>query len=209
MSVTERAMRLAAAIVERPTSSSSEASPEPARARRSSRAERAAVGASALSAAPIRYTTRPVTAEALLRTTCASCPPGSRCCAGYTALCCTLPGGSNFGCPDHTFVGGWWQCSYGGTGLCGTTNVRYYLDCSIDPGHACPGGCHCGSNNCSNFKTCCVVFRYGQCNTQIDAVTPIMCRLVTCVLPCTIDCLNCHCSAAYDQVTCSHNAGCL
>jgi hypothetical protein len=203
MSIAERALRSASAIVDRMPGGVGR------RKRRRRTPERAAVGATALAAAPVRFVTRPVRAEELLRTSCSNCPPGSRCCGGYTALCCTLPGQSNFGCPDNTFVGGWWQCSYGGAGLCGTTNVRYYLDCSIDPGKACPGGCHCGDNRCSNFRSCCVVFRYGQCNTQIAAVTPIMCRLVTCVLPCTIDCLNCHCSAAFDQVTCSHNAGCL
>jgi hypothetical protein len=168
-----------------------------------------AVKASATAVAPVRFVTRPVTATSVLRRTCSSCPSGSRCCAGYTALCCTLPGGSNFGCPPNTFVGGWWQCNYGAGGLCGTTNVRYYLDCSADPGTQCRGGCHCGDDDCSNFKTCCVVFRYGQCNTQIPYITPIMCRLVTCVIPCRIDCLNCSCSGAVDQVTCQHEAGCL
>lgn len=168
-------------------------------------AEAAAAGA----VAPVRFATRPETAQSVLGRTCSSCPPGSRCCAGFSALCCTLPGGNNFGCPPHTFVGGWWQCNYGATGLCGTTNRRYYLDCSADPGTHCPGGCHCGGDDCTNFKSCCVVFRYGQCNTQIPAVTPIMCRLVTCVIPCRIDCLNCNCSAAVDQITCTHDAGCL
>ena len=112
-----------------------------------------------------------MSADAVVRKTCASCPGGSRCCGSYTALCCTLPGGDNFGCPPNTFVGGWWQCNYGGTNLCSTTNMRYYLDCSINPGAACPGGCHCGSDDCTNFKTCCVVFRYGQCNTDIPYVT--------------------------------------
>ena len=195
MSVTERAMRVATKIVGRRGSEDG--------------SSRAAIAAAALVVAPVSYVTRPVEAGSLLRPSCRSCPPGSRCCGGYTAFCCTLPGGSNFGCPDNTFVGGWWQCSYGGSGLCGTTNVRYYLDCSIDPGAACPGGCHCGGDDCSNFKTCCVVFRYGQCNTQIAAVTPIQCRLVTCVLPCQIECLNCHCSSAVDQYTCTHEAGCL
>jgi hypothetical protein len=182
---------------------------QPKRPRAKRRSTRVAEVASALVAAPIRYAVRPVTATELVRRTCGSCPGGSRCCGSYTALCCTLPGGDNFGCPPNTFIGGWWQCNYGGTALCGTTNMRYYLDCSIDPGHACPGGCHCGDNNCSNFKTCCVVFRYGNCNTQIGAITPIQCRLVTCVIPCRIDCLDCNCSAAVDQTTCSHNAGCL
>jgi hypothetical protein len=173
------------------------------------RLARLARAASAFSVAPISYATRPVDATAVVRRTCASCPPGSRCCGSYTAFCCTLPGGSNFGCPPHTFVGGWWQCNYGRGGLCGTTNLRYYLDCSIDPGRACPGGCHCGDQRCDNFKTCCVVFRYGNCNTQNPHVTPIQCRLVTCVIPCRIDCLDCNCHAAYDQHTCLHEAGCL
>lgn len=171
--------------------------------------ERMAAAAAALTVAPVRYATRPVTADEVVRRTCARCPPGSRCCGGFTAFCCTLPGETNFGCPSNTFVGGWWQCNYGAKGLCGTTNVRYYLDCSIRPGKHCPGGCHCGDNNCRNFKTCCIRFRYGQCNTHIGAVTPIMCRLVTCVIPCRIDCLDCRCSSAVDQTTCKHEAGCL
>ena len=195
MSVTERAMRVATKIVGRPGSEDG--------------SSRAAIAAAALVVAPVRYVTRPVEAGSLLRASCSSCPPGSRCCGGYTWFCCTLPDGYNFGCADNIVVGGWWNFSYGGSGLCGTTNVRYYLDCSIDPGAACPGGCHCGGDDCSNFKTCCVVFRYGQCNTQIAAVTPIQCRLVTCVLPCQIECLNCHCSSAVDQYTCTHEAGCL
>jgi hypothetical protein len=181
---------------------------EPSRSRRR-RLERLAEAASAWSVAPLAYTTRPVTARSVLRRSCSSCPTGSRCCSGYTALCCTLPGGSNAGCPPNTFVGGWWQCNYGSGNLCSTTNVRYYLDCSMNPGHACPGGCHCGNDDCSNFKTCCVVFRYGNCNADIPYVTPILCRLVTCVIPCRIDCLDCTCSAAVDQTTCQHEAGCL
>ncbi|MGE5226265.1 MAG: hypothetical protein ACM3OO_05260 [Planctomycetaceae bacterium] len=171
--------------------------------------ERLATAASAMSVAPVRYTTRPVPAKDVVRRTCSQCPPNSRCCGSYTAFCCTLPGGSNFGCPPNTFVGGWWQCNYGGTNLCGTTNLRYYLDCSMNHGSTCPGGCHCGNDDCKNFKTCCVVFRYGQCNTDIPYVTPIQCRLVTCVIPCRIDCLNCNCSSAVDQHTCTHEAGCL
>ncbi len=178
-------------------------------ARSSRRLERLAHAASAFSVAPVRYAARPVTADALVRRSCSTCPPGSKCCGSYTAFCCTLPGGNNFGCPPNTFVGGWWQCNYGKAALCGTTNMRYYLDCSMNPGAACPGGCHCGGQSCSNFKTCCVVFRYGNCNTQIPHVTPIQCRLVTCVIPCRIDCVNCNCSVAVDQHTCLHEAGCL
>ncbi len=176
---------------------------------RTRRPARLAEAAAAAAVAPVTYASRPGTARAVLRRTCGSCPSGSRCCGSYTAFCCTLPGGSNFGCPPNTFVGGWWQCNYGNRGLCSTTNRRYYLDCSADPGTHCRGGCHCGDNECGNFKTCCVVFRYGQCNTQIPFVTPIMCRIITCVIPCQIDCLNCNCSGAVDQFTCTHEAGCL
>jgi hypothetical protein len=176
---------------------------------RQSRAARAAVAATALAVAPVLYATRPVTAGELVRRTCADCPPGSRCCRGYTAFCCTLPNSDNFGCPDDTFVGGWWQCNYGGAGLCGTTDRRYYVDCNTRPGHHCPGGCHCGNDDCDNFKSCCIHFRYGQCNTQIGQVGTIMCRLVTCIIPCRIECMNCNCSSAVDQFTCTQDAGCL
>ena len=174
-----------------------------------SRLARAAVAATALVVAPVLYATRPVSARELLRRTCANCPSGSRCCGGYTAFCCTLPDADNSGCPNDTFVGGWWQCNYGATGLCGTTNRRYYVDCNVRPGHHCPGGCHCGNDDCNNFKSCCIHFRYGQCNTQIGQVGTIMCRLVTCIIPCRIECMNCNCSSAVDQFTCTHDAGCL
>ena len=82
----------------------------------------AAVAAAAMAVAPVALATRPVSAQEVLNRTCVDCPPGSRCCGGYTAFCCTLPGGDNFGCPDGMYVGGWWQCNYGGTGLCGSTN---------------------------------------------------------------------------------------
>jgi hypothetical protein len=168
-----------------------------------------AVAAAAMAVAPVTLATKPVSARELIHRTCADCPSGSRCCGGYTAFCCTLPGGDNFGCPEHMYVGGWWQCNYGGAGLCGTTNLRYYMDCNTLPGVHCPGGCHCGNDDCDNFKTCCINFRYGQCNTQIKNTGTIMCRLVTCIIPCRIDCLNCNCSAAYDQYTCKMEAGCL
>jgi hypothetical protein len=174
-----------------------------------SRLAETAVKASAAVVAPVAFATRPVSARELLNRTCADCPSGSRCCGGFSAFCCTLPGGDNFGCPPGAYIGGWWQCNYGGNGLCGTTNLRYYLDCNTLPGRQCAGGCHCGSDDCGNFKTCCIDFRYGQCNPQIHGVGVIACRLVTCMIPCRIDCLNCNCSAAVDQLTCTHEAGCL
>src|SRR2546425_12708556 len=105
---------------------------------------RAAVAASALAVAPVRYLTRPVSAETLI--TCSDCSPGSLCCAGYTAFCCQLPGGTNTRCPPGAFVGGWWKCTnYAGSGLCDSTNVRYYLDCNELPGHSCQEQCARGN----------------------------------------------------------------
>ena len=173
------------------------------------RLARAAVVASAFAVAPLAYIARPQSARELVRRTCSDCPAGSRCCAGYTAFCCTLPEGNNYACPDDTFVAGWWQCNYGGHGLCGTTNRRYYVDCNTRPHHTCRGGCHCADDDCNNFHTCCTHFRYGQCNTQIGGTGTIKCRLVTCIIPCRIECMNCSCSSAVDQITCGHNAGCL
>ena len=168
---------------------------------------RAAVAASASAVAPIRFLTRPVSAEELI--SCSGCKPGSLCCTGYSAFCCQLAGGDNFGCPSYAYIAGWWQCHYTGSGLCGATNTRYYIDCNRKPGAGCPGGCHCGDNDCGVRRTCCVHFRYGQCNTHVRGTTEVVCRLVTCVPPCRIGCLNCNCSSAVDQYTCRHNAGCL
>lgn len=100
--------------------------------------------AAALTVAPIRFLTRPVSAHAL--TTCtlggctghvvtADCPgdcSGSQsiCFDGYATFCCTINGGSN-SCPSGTIVGGWWKCTnYTGSGLCNVQNIRYYLDCN-------------------------------------------------------------------------------
>ena len=72
---------------------------------------RAAVVASAATVAPVRYLTRPVSAQTVIG--CSQCPSGSLCCGGYTAFCCQLPGGDNYGCPSYSFIGGWWQCFSG------------------------------------------------------------------------------------------------
>src|SRR6266545_6259228 len=162
---------------------------------------RAAVGASAAAVAPIRYLTRPVSAIPLI--TCSDCSSGSACCDGWTTFCCSLPGGSNAACPSYAFVGGWWQCNYSGSALCNPTNVRYIVDCNRKASASCPGGCHCANDQCIYRRTCCNDFRYGQCNTDIAGTTEVVCRLVTCVIPCKIDCLHCNCTAMYNQVTCS------
>lgn len=170
---------------------------------------RAAVAASALAVAPLRYLLRSLAAGDVITTTCGDCPPGSLCCAGYTAFCCQLPGGSNTRCPVNSFVGGWWKCTnYTGSGLCNQLNVRYYLDCNELPGHTCTD--HCASDNCGYRQTCRYIFRYGQCNTQIKGVTKVVCRLITCVPPWQIDCLNCNSTPyASDNNTCGHEASCF
>lgn len=177
-------------------------------ARRTSRRsllERTALVGSALAVAPLRYLLRPESAEAVV--TCRGCPPGSACCDGWTAFCCTLNGIN--ACPPHSYIAGWWKCtSYEGSRLCADEGIRYYLDCNRRPGETCPGGCRCGAGDCDNRKTCCNVFRYGQCNTDYAGVTEVVCRVVMCVNPCTVYSF-CDCTEKVNDATCGHEAPCL
>ena len=166
---------------------------------------RSAVAGSAMMVAPLKYLLRPISAMSVI--TCADCSPGDLCCDGWTSFCCTL-GGTN-ACPSYTYMGGWWKCTnYTGDQLCSQENVRYYIDCNRTATSSCPGGCHCTADKCSNRSTCCNVFRYGQCNTEIDVTTEVVCRMVTCVNPCQIF-VNCNCTYFEDNLTCSHEAACL
>lgn len=152
----------------------------------------------ALAVAPLRYTLRPGDAMSVI--TCANCSGSAKCCDGYTVFCCTLTGFNE--CPADTFMGGWWKCSsYTGSGPCAGEGVRYYIDCNVLPGHSCSGGCQCGNATCSHRATCCNVFRYGQCNTHIAGVTPIVCRMIKCVSPCTLY-SACDCTYKEDNSTC-------
>ena len=72
----------------------------------------------------------------------------------------------------------------------------------------CNGGCHCTKNDCGNRSTCCNVFRYGQCNTEVLGTTEVVCRMVTCVSPSTLF-VNCNSTYFEDNNTCSHEEGCL
>ena len=167
---------------------------------------RLATAGSAIAVAPVRFLTRPLTPMAII--TCADCSPGDNCCDGWTTFCCTINNGVN-ACPADTYMAGWWKCTnYTGTRLCATEGVRYYVDCNRTPTKTCPEGCHCAKNTCGNRSTCCNVFRYGQCNTDITGVTEVVCRMVTCVNPCSIF-VNCNCTYFQDNVTCSHESGCL
>jgi len=164
---------------------------------------RAAVVGSALAVAPVAYLTRSLSAMAVV--TCSDCRSGGACCDGWTAFCCQLTGKNT--CPSNTFIAGWWKCtSYTGSRLCDDQNVRYYVDCNRTPTAGCT--CKCANNNCSHRRTCCNVFRYGQCNTEVAGVTEVVCRMVTCSNPSNLF-VNCNPTMFVENATCTHEAGCL
>jgi len=168
---------------------------------------RVAIGGSALAVAPLRYLLRPGSAEAVI--TCRDCRPGALCCDGWTEFCCTITGGSNT-CPPYTFMGGWWKCTnYRGTKLCHSEGVRYYIDCNRLPSQRCPHGCSCADGLCRHRSTCCNVFRYGQCNTQVGKVTEVVCRMITCQNPGRLFPGQCSRHVLVDDRTCGHEAACL
>ena len=165
---------------------------------------RAALAGSAMVVAPLRYLLRPVSAWAVIGP--GSCGSGL-CTDGYTAFCCEINQGKNV-CPPGTFIAGWWMCTrYSGHGLCAAEGVRYYLDCNRLPSSS--ADCRCANGTCSERRTDCNVFRYGQCNTQIGGVTAIACRVVVCQNPSTVGGFDCNSSVAVDDNTCSHEWPCL
>lgn len=177
------------------------------RTSRSGLLARVAVIGSAIAVGPLRYLLEPTSALGIV--TCADCAPGSACCDGWTTFCCTINGGLN-ACPSYTFIGGWWKCTeYTGHLLCASEGVRYYLDCNRLPARSCPAGCSCANGECDHRHTCCNVFRYGQCNTQVGVVTEVVCRVISCVNPCRLYPGVCSCSELVDNRTCSHEAPCL
>lgn len=168
---------------------------------------RMGLGATALSIAPVRFALRPGTAEAVIHPK--RCGPTDRCNDGYTAFCCEINAGRNV-CPPHSYVAGWWKCTrYKGKGLCGDQGFRYYVDCNRTPGEHFPGGCRCGPGGCDSRRVDCNHFRYGQCNTQVDGITEVACRLVVCEHPATVPGFNCNRTYKEDDNTCVHDSGCL
>lgn len=169
---------------------------------------RVAVFGSALAVAPLRYVLYPGTAlAAVVRP--GDCASGD-CTDGYTAFCCEITQGQSNTCPTGTFPGGWWMCTdYAGRQLCSDQGVRYYVDCNALPGHPFPGGCRCANDNCNERHVACSIFRYGQCNTQIEGTTAVVCRMVVCENPSTISELHCSASQAVDDSTCGHDVPCL
>jgi hypothetical protein len=168
---------------------------------------RVAVVGSALAVAPLRYLLYP--GSALAAVVPSQCDSGL-CTDGYTGFCCEINQGQANTCPEGTFPGGWWMCTdYSGHQLCAEQGVRYYVDCNALPGHLFPGGCRCGNDSCSHRRINCNIFRYGQCNTDIGGVTAVVCRMVVCENPSTIEALHCSASLATDDSTCDNEAGCL
>jgi hypothetical protein len=167
---------------------------------------RLAVGGSALAVAPLRYTLRPGSAMGVI--TCSDCSPGQLCCDGWTAFCCTINEGLNE-CPPYSFIAGWWKCTnYPGSGACAKEGVRFYLDCNRLPGSSCPSGCHCGKDQCTNRRTCCNVFRYGQCNEDIPGITEVVCRIIKCINPCELY-AACNCTLKIENAVCAQEEPCL
>jgi hypothetical protein len=176
------------------------------RSTRRSALGKAALAGSALAVAPVRYLVRPGTAWAVIGP--GSCSSGL-CTDGYTAFCCEIEQGHNV-CPSNTYVAGWWKCTnYQGGGLCHDEGVRYYVDCNRIPGHSFSGGCQCANGDCNKRRVDCNHFRYGQCNTQIQGTTEVVCRLVICQHPGQVPGLNCNRTEKVDNRTCKHEAGCL
>ncbi len=166
---------------------------------------RAAVAGAALAVAPVRYLVRPGTAWAQISP--GNCPPNSACNDGYTEFCCQIEHGNN-ACPDGCFVGGWWKCTdYTGPHLCHQEGVRYIVDCNNLPSTSVT--CECGQGSCNNRRVACNVFRYGQCNTQIQGTTAVVCRLVICQNPATVPGWGCNDTLMVDDNTCTHEAPCL
>ncbi len=114
-------------------------------------------------------------------------------------------------------MAGWWKAD--NSSFC--NGPRYYMDCNAacacdsgcgsgfpfcDPG--CDGlECTCGPAGCDSFVTGCFQFRYGQCNQQLACVGRIVCRVVACVPPWTVD-PSCTTTNAQDDSTAEQNEPC-
>jgi hypothetical protein len=145
-----------------------------------------------------------------------NCDCGSTCCAGFSEFCCSVNGGYNY-CPTGTIMAGWWKAD--NSSYCG--GPRYYMDCNATCGcsNGCGGGfgfcdpgcdgvhCGCGPAGCDSYLTGCLQFRYGQCNQDVDCIGRIVCRVVACVPPWTVD-PTCSTAVAVDEGTAEQNEPC-
>ena len=157
---------------------------------------RLAVVGSALALDPLRFLLRPTPAYA------AVCGSGNSCGAGWTVFCCTINDGANT-CPEGSFVAGWWKVD--ASAFC-MGSPRYYIDCNRKPQASCR--CRCNDRGCDRRRICCNVFRYGQCNTHIEGVTEVVCRIITCTPPWKWD-PSCGRTVRVSESTRSHSAVCL
>lgn len=151
----------------------------------------------ALAVNPWDYVTKPQDAYGSV------CGPGAKCSAGWSAMCCSIHKGRNT-CPPGTFAGGWWKADR--SSFCGGA-ARYYIDCNAKPGEHFT--CRCNKSNCDHRYVACNKFRYGQCNTKVKGVTPVVCRQISCTPPWKLYPGKCGRSSATDNNTRAHNAPCL
>jgi hypothetical protein len=170
---------------------------------------RTAVVGSALAVNPLQYIFKPGTAYAA-----AGCGPAADCGSGWTVMCCSINGGAN-SCPPGTLAAGWWKADR--SGFCGG-GARYYIDCNSTCSCGCgasgicaPGcwscGCRCNTGSCDTRRVCCNEFRYGQCNTHVGCVGPVVCRVISCAPPWQFE--NCTTASATSNTTALHDAPCL
>ncbi|MBW3604954.1 MAG: hypothetical protein KY460_08590 [Actinobacteria bacterium] len=158
---------------------------------------RAAVVGSAFAVDPIGYALKPGTAYASV------CGRSSSCSGGWSVFCCTINGGANT-CPDYSYVAGWWKVD--ASAFC-LGAPRYYIDCNRRPNRSCR--CRCNTRGgCDRRRTCCNVFRYGQCNTHVKGVTAVVCRIVTCTPPWEWD-RSCGRTVRTSESTRTHSSSCL
>lgn len=179
---------------------------------------RVTVAGAAIAGGPIRWLLYPQRAWAESGTCSGSFTCGSGCANGhcdsdgFTTFCCTINSGVNR-CPSNTFPGGWWRCdSYTGSHLCSTVGKRWYVDCNLNywDGSTCTP--RCASGDCANRQTCCVCFRYGNCNANTHPSTSVVvCRVVLCGNPGSAGPYASECSTVggSDNSTCSNDASCL
>jgi hypothetical protein len=177
---------------------------------------RSALAGTAMAVAPTDFLLKPVGAyQAICNCAGSGCACGSMCCDGYTEFCCTMIGMNR--CPPGNVLGGWWKVD--NSTFC-ANGPRYYMDCNA-PCNGCGCGangvcsgtcsgtpCGCARGHCGFRRSGCVNFRYGQCNQSTACVGPIVCRVVTCVPPWTID-ASCTRTVAVDEFTRFHDAPCL
>ena len=167
---------------------------------------RMTLAGTAFAVAPLRYLMRPESAHAVVHP--GRCR-GGRCTDGWTAFCCEIDAQHRNACPDGSYVAGWWKCTdYRGRGLCGDEGVRYYIDCNRSPGDY-AGGCRCAQGDCKRRRVGCNHFRYGQCNTDVQGTTEVVCRVIVCRHPADVAEFRCNRTLKVDDRTCHHEADCL